>query len=121
MMAVFQISPAPIMNCASPLFNTAASQDSHERPRRTLLSDLKAFCLPLGFVALYVLGLLAPGLVWAAASRRMTDFSLVHSVCSLEVWGFSLGFWLLGAIVLRWVMTRPKTQLLNDAFVPVAA
>jgi hypothetical protein len=108
------------MNYASPLFNSAASQDSQALP--TWLSDVKAFCLPLGFVALYVLGLLAPGLVWAAASRGMADFSLVQSVFSLEVWGFSLGFWLVGAVVLRWVMTRTRTQVLGeDALAAVAA
>lgn len=108
------------MNYASPLFNSAASQDSQALP--TWLSDVKAFCLPLGFVALYVLGLLAPGLVWAAASRGMADFSLVQSVFSLQVWGFSLGFWLVGAVVLRWVMTRSKTQSSSeDAFAAVAA
>ncbi|MDP1586976.1 MAG: hypothetical protein Q8M07_04505 [Prosthecobacter sp.] len=110
------------MNYASPLFNTASSQDSHELPMATWLSDVKAFCLPLGFVALYLFGLLAPGLVWAATSRGMADFSLVQSLFSLEVWGFSLGFWLLGAVVLRLIMTRTKTQALNDdAFVAVAA
>jgi hypothetical protein len=107
------------MNFASPLLKATPSEDSHALP--TWLSEVKAFCLPLGFVALYVLGLLAPGLVWAAASRGMADFSWVQSLFSLEVWGFSLGFWLVGAVVLRWVMTRPKTQSSNDeVFVPVA-